>query len=343
MVMTPTGHRSRPHPGPLPGGEGAGVEKLLVAGLRGFCAGVVRAIDVVERALEVCEGPVYVRKEIIHNRYVVDELRGKGACFVEEVDEVPDGSWLIYSAHGISPTVRKAARDKKLRTIDATCPLVTKVHLEAIHYARKNYTIILIGHREHDETIGTLGEAPGAIRLVGTRGEAEAVEVPDPEKVAYLTQTTLSLDDTREIVEVLKRRFPAMVSPAKGDICYATQNRQDAVKAMAANVDALLVLGAPNSSNSLRLCEVGRACDVPSYLIERATDIRPEWLAGVRVLGLTASASAPEILVQEVVDFARQKLGVRSVEEFETVKEDVNFALPTELKELAAASRPASG
>jgi len=316
------------------------VEKLLVAGLRGFCAGVVRAIDVVERALQVCDGPVYVRKEIIHNRYVVDELRGKGAIFVEEVDEVPAGSWLIYSAHGISPSVRDAARGKSLKTIDATCPLVTKVHLEAIHYAKSGYTIILIGHEEHDETIGTLGEAPGAIRLVGSKEEAEAVEVPDPEKVAYLTQTTLSLDDTREIVEVLKRRFPVMVSPAKGDICYATQNRQDAVKAMAPHVDALLVLGAPNSSNSLRLCEVGRAHGVPSYLIERAVDIRPEWLAEVRVLGLTASASAPEILVREVVDHAREKLGVRQVEEFETVREDVNFALPVELKELVKSSRP---
>ncbi|HJW14425.1 MAG TPA: 4-hydroxy-3-methylbut-2-enyl diphosphate reductase [Thermoanaerobaculia bacterium] len=316
------------------------VEKLLVAGLRGFCAGVVRAIDVVERALQVCDGPVYVRKEIIHNRYVVDELRGKGAIFVEEVDEVPAGSWLIYSAHGISPSVRDAAREKSLKTIDATCPLVTKVHLEAIHYAKSGYTIILIGHEEHDETIGTLGEAPGAIRLVGSKEEAEAVEVPDPGKVAYLTQTTLSLDDTREIVEVLKRRFPAMVSPAKGDICYATQNRQDAVKAMAPHVNALLVLGAPNSSNSLRLCEVGRAHGVPSYLIERAVDIRPEWLAEVRVLGLTASASAPEILVREVVDHAREKLGVRQVEEFETVREDVNFALPVELKELVKSSRP---
>jgi len=317
-----------------------GVEKLLVAGLRGFCAGVVRAIDVVERALQVCDGPVYVRKEIIHNRYVVDELRGKGAVFVEEVDEVPDSSWLIYSAHGISPTVRDAARQKRLKTIDATCPLVTKVHLEAIHYAKRKYTIILIGHQDHDETIGTLGEAPGAIRLVGSKDEAESVEVPDPGKVAYLTQTTLSLDDTREIVEILKRRFPAMVNPGKGDICYATQNRQDAVKAMAPHVDALLVLGAPNSSNSLRLCEVGRAHNVPSYLIERAVDIRPEWLEGVRVLGLTASASAPEILVREVVDHAREKLGVSHVEEFETVQEDVNFPLPVELKELVKSSRP---
>jgi 4-hydroxy-3-methylbut-2-enyl diphosphate reductase len=295
------------------------VEKLVVAGLRGFCAGVVRAIDVVDRALQVCDGPVYVRKEIIHNRYVVDELREKGAVFVEDVDEVPDGSWLIYSAHGISPTVRDAARKKRLRTIDATCPLVTKVHLEALHYAKKGYTIVLIGHEEHDETIGTLGEAPAAIRLVGNTEEAEAVQVPDPDRVAYLTQTTLSLDDTREIVEVLRRRFPKMASPPKGDICYATQNRQDAVRAMAPHVDALLVLGAPNSSNSLRLCEVGRSLNVPSFLIERAADIRPEWLAGVRVLGLTASASAPEILVREVVDYTREKFGVRLVEEFETV------------------------
>ena len=316
------------------------VEKLLVAGLRGFCAGVVRAIDVVDRALQVCDGPVYVRKEIIHNRYVVDELRAKGAVFVEEADEVPDGAWLIYSAHGISPTVREAARAKRLRTIDATCPLVTKVHLEAIHYARKGYTIVLIGHQDHDETIGTLGEAPGSICLVGSKEEAEAVRVPDPDKVAYLTQTTLSLDDTREIVEILKRRFPNMASPPKGDICYATQNRQDAVRAMAPHVDALLVLGAPNSSNSLRLCEVGLAHDVPSYLIERAADIRPEWLKGVRVLGLTASASAPEILVREVVDYTREKFGVGEVEEFETVQEDVNFPLPNELKDLLKSSRP---
>jgi 4-hydroxy-3-methylbut-2-enyl diphosphate reductase len=325
-----------------------GVETLLVAGLRGFCAGVVRAIDVVERALEVCDGPVYVRKEIIHNRYVVEELRAKGAVFVEEIEEVPNGAWLIYSAHGVAPGVRDAAREKNLRTIDATCPLVTKVHLEAIHFARSGYTIILIGHREHDETIGTLGEAPDAIRLVGTQEEAEQVEVPDPERVAYLTQTTLSLDDTREIATILKRRFPKLVNPAKGDICYATQNRQDAVKAMVPHVDALLVLGAPNSSNSLRLCEVAQSLGVPGYLIERAGDIRPEWLENggpgkgpVRVLGLTASASAPEVLVQEVVAYAREKLGVREVREFETVQENVSFSLPVELKALLP-SRPSS-
>lgn len=318
---------------------------LLVAGLRGFCAGVVRAIDVVEQALGVCDGPLYVRKEIIHNRYVVDELRERGAIFVEDVSEVPDGAWLIYSAHGVSPAVREDARRKRLRTIDATCPLVTKVHLEAIHYARRDYTIILIGHEEHDETVGTLGEAPGSIRLVGTREEAESVAVPDPERVAYLTQTTLSLDDTREIVAVLQRRFPAMVSPAKGDICYATQNRQDAVRAMAPHVEMLLVLGAPNSSNSLRLCEVGEAQGVPSHLIERAEDIDPRWLDGVRVLGLTASASAPEVLVQEVVEHARRAYGVTEVREFETVREDVSFSLPPELKSLLPTRQggPAAG
>jgi len=319
--------------------EGPRIEKLLVAGLRGFCAGVVRAIDVVEKALEVCDGPVYVRKEIIHNRYVVDELRSKGAHFVEEVHDVPDGAWLIYSAHGIAPEVRDHARRKRLRTIDATCPLVTKVHLEAIHYARQGYTIILIGHEDHDETIGTLGEAPDSIRLVGSPEEAEAVRVPDPARVAYLTQTTLSLDDTREIVEVLKRRFPKLARPAKDDICYATQNRQDAVKAMGPFVDLLLVLGAPNSSNSLRLCEVARDQGVASHLIERAEDIRPDWLSGVRVLGLTASASAPEILVREVVRYAQEKLGVREVEEFQTVRENVSFSLPQELKALL---KPAS-
>jgi len=319
------------------------VETLLIAGLRGFCAGVVRAIDVVEKALEVCDGPVYVRKEIIHNRYVVEELRRKGARFVEEVEHAPDGAWLIYSAHGVSPEVRENARRRGLRTIDATCPLVTKVHLEALHYARNGYTILLIGHEDHDETVGTLGEAPGAIRIVGTREDALAVDVPDPSRVAYLTQTTLSLDDTREIVDVLRMRFPLMANPSKGDICYATQNRQDAVKAMAPQIDVLLVLGAPNSSNSIRLCEVSERAGVRAHLIERADQIHPEWLQGVRVLGLTASASAPEVLVWEVVDWCREHFGVEAVREFETVKEDVHFSLTPELKAMLpahAGSRP---
>lgn len=308
--------------------------KLLIAGLRGFCAGVVRAISVVEKALEICDGAVYVRKEIIHNRYVVDELRDRGAVFVDELDEVPDGATVIFSAHGISPEVRDTARRKKLLTIDATCPLVTKVHLEVIQWAKKGYTIIFVGHKDHDETIGTLGEAPGAIRVVGSKEEARRVEVDDPARVVYLTQTTLSVDDTREIVQVLHQRFPSLQSPAKEDICYATQNRQDAVKALAGCVDVLLVLGAPNSSNSLRLCEVARARNVPAWLIETAADIRLEWLDGARVVGLTASASAPEILVQEVIAFAREHLGITEVEELQTVTEDVHFSLPHELSAL---------
>jgi len=292
----------------------------------------------VEQALEVCGETVYVRKEIIHNRYVVEELQRRGAVFVEELDQVPDGAWAIFSAHGIAPNVRDMARQKKLRTIDATCPLVTKVHLEVLQYAKKGYTIILVGHRDHDETIGTLGEAPEAIRVVGSKEEAQLVEIENPEKVAYLTQTTLSVDDTREIVQILERRFPALQGPPKEDICYATQNRQDAVKALAAYVDVLLVLGAPNSSNSLRLCEVARAKNVPAYLIETAADIRMEWLDGVRVIGLTASASAPEILVQQVIAFAREQLGITEVEELDTVTEDVHFALPHELTALAQRS-----
>jgi len=312
-----------------------GPQKLLIAGLRGFCAGVVRAISAVEKALEICDGTVYVRKEIIHNRYVVEELRRRGAVFVEELDEVPDGAVVIFSAHGISPAVRDTAKKKKLLTIDATCPLVTKVHLEVVQFAKKGFTILFVGHKHHDETIGTLGEAPGAIRVVGSKEEAKRVEVENPEKVVYLTQTTLSVDDTREIVEILEQRFPALQSPPKEDICYATQNRQDAVKALAGYVDVLLVLGAPNSSNSLRLCEVARARNVPAYLIETAADIRLEWLDGVRVVGLTASASAPEILVHQVISFAREELGVTEVEELDTVREDVHFSLPHELTALA--------
>jgi 4-hydroxy-3-methylbut-2-en-1-yl diphosphate reductase len=309
-------------------------QKLLIAGLRGFCAGVVRAISVVEKALDIVDGTVYVRKEIIHNRYVVDELRDRGAVFVEELEEVPDGAAVIFSAHGIAPSVRNTAQQKQLRTIDATCPLVTKVHLEVGQYARKGYTIIFIGHRDHDETIGTLGEAPDAIRVVGSKDEAARVEVPDPDRVVYLTQTTLSVDDTREIVRVLEQRFPNLKAPPKEDICYATQNRQDAVKALAEHVDVLLVLGAPNSSNSLRLCEVARSRDIPAYLIETAADIRLEWLDSAEVVGLTASASAPEILVQQVVDFARDRLGITDIQELNTVTEDVHFSLPHELDAL---------
>ncbi len=316
------------------------VDKLVLTKLRGFCAGVVRAIDIVEQALNALGRPVYVRHEIIHNRYVVDDLRAKGAVFVEDFSEVPEGAWLIFSAHGVSPQVREQARAKKLRVIDATCPLVTKVHLEAIQFAKQGYTIILIGHDDHVETIGTMGEAPEHIRVVGTREEAEAVEVPNPDKVSYLTQTTLSLDDTEEIVNVLKRRFPKLALPRKDDICYATQNRQNAVKAIVPHIDLLLVLGAPNSSNSVRLREVAQAKGAKAHLIERATDIRKEWMAGVKTLGLTASASAPEVLVQEVVDFCKRELGVRTVEEFETVEEDMKFSLPYELEQLIKKNSP---
>ncbi|MBI4422883.1 MAG: 4-hydroxy-3-methylbut-2-enyl diphosphate reductase [Elusimicrobia bacterium] len=318
------------------------IDTLVLTKLRGFCAGVVRAIDIVEKALEICGRPVYVRHEIIHNRYVVDELRAKGAIFVEDFKDAPEGVWMIFSAHGVSPQVREEAQAKRFKVIDATCPLVTKVHLEAIQLAKQGHTIILIGHKEHVETIGTMGEAPDHILVVGTREEAETIQVPDPKKVAYLTQTTLSLDDTEEIVQVLKRRFPDLAVPKKDDICYATQNRQNAVKALVPHVDVLLVLGAPNSSNSVRLREVAQAKGSHAYLIERATDIRPEWLSGVRTLGLTASASAPEILVQEVVEFTKREFGVTRVEEFETVEEDVKFSLPYELDKLIQERRPAS-
>ena len=307
------------------------IEKLVIAKIRGFCAGVVRAIEVVERALELCGGKVYVRHEIIHNRYVVDELRQKGAIFVEELTEVPNGSWLIFSAHGVGPDVVAEARARQLKIIDATCPLVTKVHLEAIALAKKDYTIALIGHRDHVETIGTLGEAPEHMIVVGSVEEAEKIVVPNPDKIAYLTQTTLSLDDTREIVAVLKRRFPKLGAPKKDDICYATQNRQNAVKAMVPSIDLLLVLGAPNSSNSNRLVEVALAKGVKSRLIERASDIKDEWLEGVKTLGLTSGASAPEILFQEVVTLCKDRYGVKTIEELETVEENEHFGLPYEL------------
>jgi len=316
------------------------IDRLVLTKLRGFCAGVVRAIDIVEQALEVCSRPVYVRHEIIHNRFVVDGLRAKGAVFVEDFASVPEGAWVIFSAHGVSPEVRDEAKAKRLKVIDATCPLVTKVHLEAIAYAKEGYTIILIGHDDHVETIGTMGEAPANIVVVSSKEEAQTVQVPNPEKIAYLTQTTLSLDDTAEIVAALQKRFPKLAIPKKDDICYATQNRQNAVKALVPNIDLLLVLGAPNSSNSVRLREVAQAKGSRAYLIERATDIRPEWMEGVRILGLTASASAPEVLVQEVVDFCRKEFGVTTVEEFETVEEDMKFSLPYELEQLIKRSKP---
>ncbi|MEW6324315.1 MAG: 4-hydroxy-3-methylbut-2-enyl diphosphate reductase [Nitrospirota bacterium] len=304
--------------------------KLILAKPRGFCAGVERAIDVVEIALKLYPGPVYVRKEIVHNKHVVDELRAKGAIFVEELDEVPDGARVIFSAHGVSPDVWTLAQTRQLKVIDATCPLVTKVHHEAVRYAKEGRTIILVGHEGHDEVIGTMGEAPQHIRLVGSAGEAKTMDLPDPAKVAVITQTTLSVDDTKDVIDVLKQRFPSMKVPAGEDICYATQNRQTAVKQMAKRAQLLLVIGSDNSSNSNRLKEVAEALGTKAYLIDDVDQINPAWLEGVECVGITAGASAPEYLVQDVLAFFR-KLGVTDVEEIEAVKEEVSFALPQEL------------
>jgi 4-hydroxy-3-methylbut-2-enyl diphosphate reductase len=310
------------------------IGEIVLAGPRGFCAGVERAIDIVELALAVCGPPVYVRKEIVHNRHVVETLHKQGAIFVDELTEVPDGATVIFSAHGISPSVRQEAAGRGLRVIDATCPLVTKVHLEAIRYAREGYTIVLIGHQDHDEVIGTLGEAPERIVVVANAGEARQLEVPDPERVAYLTQTTLSVDDTRDVIEALRSRFPKIVGPSRDDICYATQNRQAAVKTVAGDVDVLLVIGATNSSNANRLVEVSRTAGTRAYLINDVRDIRPEWIAGVGRIGVTAGASTPEVLVSETVDFLRAR-GDVSLREVRVVEEDVRFALPQELEHLA--------
>jgi len=302
---------------------------------RGFCAGVIRAIDVVRSAIKVLGRPVYVRKEIVHNRHVVDELGVEGAVFVDSLDEVPPGEAVIFSAHGVSPEVRQHAVRRNLRVIDATCPLVTKVHLEVIRYARANYTILLIGHRNHDEVIGTLGEAPDSIRVVSSVEEVDSLRVHDPRCLVYLTQTTLSLDDCAEIVARLKERFPEIKSPPSQDICYATQNRQMAVKSVAARVDGVLVVGAKNSSNSNRLVEVAQGMGADACLVDSAGDIPPEWLGGRRNIGLTAGASTPEVLVQEVV--TRLKLfGYTRLEEVEWIQEDVRFVLPPELRTVQA-------
>ena len=310
------------------------MQEIVLAGPRGFCAGVDRAIDIVELALQVCPHPVYVRKEIVHNRHVVEALRAKGAHFVDELDEVPDDATVIFSAHGISPAVREESQRRGLRVIDATCPLVTKVHLEAIRYAREGYSIILVGHADHDEVVGTMGEAPDRMFLIAHPEDVERLGVPDPDKVAYLTQTTLSVDDTRDCIEALRRRFPKIVGPSKDDICYATQNRQAAVKTVASEVDVLLVIGAANSSNANRLVEVSRVMGTPSYLINDKNDIRPEWFEGARRVGITAGASTPEFLVSEVVEEVRHARPAE-VREVHVVEEDVRFGLPHELEEMA--------
>ncbi len=314
--------------------SGEPLKEIVLAGPRGFCAGVERAIDIVELALQVCPPPVYVRREIVHNRDVVDALRHKGAIFVDELDEVPNRATVIFSAHGISPAVRTEAQRRGLRVIDATCPLVTKVHLEAIRYAREGYSIILVGHEDHDEVIGTTGEAPERIHVVSHPDEVDKLDLPDPDKVAYLTQTTLSMDDTREVIEALRRRFPRIVGPSKDDICYATQNRQGAVKAVAGEVDVVLVIGAANSSNANRLREVSEAIGTRAYLINDIREIKPEWLEGASRVGITAGASTPEYLVTEAVEALKRHQAVQ-VREVHVVDEDVRFGLPRELEEIA--------
>jgi len=313
---------------------------LFLAAPRGFCAGVDRAIDIVDMALQVYGSPVYVRHEIVHNRHVVDDLRGRGAVFVEQLSEVPTGAVVIFSAHGISPAVRREAKERGLRALDATCPLVTKVHLEALRYAQQGYSIVLIGHRGHVEVEGTMGEAPEAIVLVESVADVEKLNLPDPSRVAYITQTTLSVDDVRAIVEALKRRYPAVHEPAKADICYATQNRQDAMKELARRCRVVLVVGAPASSNANRLVEVAAGLGAAAYLIEAAEDIRPEWLTGD--VGITAGASTPEDVVQACVRRVCE-LGDYRTEEFRLLEERVMFPLPGELLAAAQARGVAVG
>jgi len=305
---------------------------LFLAAPRGFCAGVDRAIDIVDIALQVYGAPVYVRHEIVHNRHVVDELRGKGAVFTDDLADIPAGALVIFSAHGVSPAVRAEAKARGLRALDATCPLVTKVHLEALRYAKQGYTIVLVGHRDHVEVQGTLGEAPEAIEIVATAAEAEALALPNPDKVAYITQTTLSVDDCRAIVEVLRRRFPMILEPAKDDICYATQNRQNAVRELARRCRVVMVVGAPASSNANRLVEVAESCGARAHLIESAEDIRPEWLDGD--VGVTAGASTPEAIVMACVD-RLLALGGYRLEEFRLVEEKIMFPLPGDLLTVA--------
>ena len=310
---------------------------LLLLKPRGFCAGVVRAIDIVRIALEAFGRPIYVRKEIVHNRFVVEELQQKGAIFVDSVDEVPSGERVIYSAHGVSPEVREASKVRNLRVIDATCPLVTKVHVEAVKFAKEGYSLVLIGHRDHDEVIGTLGEAPTVTQVVGSPAEVASLTLPDPERVAYLTQTTLSLDETRDIIAALRKRFPKIKGPAAQDICYATENRQVAVKHVASDADLLLVVGSNNSSNSKRLVEVARSLGTPAHLIDDCNNIERLWLQDVNTVALTAGASAPEHLVQEVVAYLAGQ-GFDNVQELEIMPENVRFGLPPEIVETIASA-----
>jgi 4-hydroxy-3-methylbut-2-enyl diphosphate reductase len=308
--------------------------RILLASPRGFCAGVDRAIEIVERALARYGPPVYVRHEIVHNRHVVEELRARGAVFVDDPVDVPPGSLLVFSAHGVSPAVREAAERRGLRTIDATCPLVTKVHVEAARFARAGYELVLVGHAGHVEVEGTMGHAPGRIRLVETPDDVEQLAPSSPERLAVLTQTTLSVDDTRDVLDALRARFPSVQLPRKDDICYATQNRQNAVKALVGEADGVLVVGAPESSNSNRLVEIARKAGVPAELVQSADDVDPAWVAGKDCIGVTAGASAPERLVEEVVARLVALAGGRAeLDSMPRVDEGVVFQLPGELRE----------
>ncbi|HEY2283173.1 MAG TPA: 4-hydroxy-3-methylbut-2-enyl diphosphate reductase [Solirubrobacteraceae bacterium] len=311
------------------------VEKLLLAAPRGYCAGVDRAVQTVERTLDEHGPPVYVRKQIVHNRHVVERLTERGAVFVEDVREVPEGAITVFSAHGVAPSVHEAARERALQTIDATCPLVTKVHREAAHFARDGYTIVLVGHDGHEEVEGTMGEAPERIVLVQDEADVDALQVEDPERIAYITQTTLSVDETDSIVARLRERFPTIAGPRTDDICYATTNRQAAVKQLAGDCDLMLVIGSRNSSNSVRLVEVAQDCGTDAHLIDNASEVREEWLAGRRVVGISSGASAPENLVSELVDYFRAR-GVSDISEVDVIREDVRFMLPKPVREFVA-------
>jgi len=313
------------------------VKRVVLASPRGYCAGVERAVETVERALELHGPPIYVRKQIVHNKHVVGELQRRGAIFVEDEAEVPVGATVVFSAHGVAPSVHANSRARSLRTIDATCPLVSKVHAEARHYATRGYTILLIGHAGHEEVEGTMGEAPDCILLVESVADAERVLPPQTQRLAHLTQTTLSVDDTGEILEVLQRRFPGIESPRKDDICYATTNRQRAVKRLLPAVDLLLVIGSRNSSNSNRLVETARAGGIHAYLIDDENEIEPAWLEGVETVGLTSGASAPESLVRRVLAWFRAR-GVLEVDELDAIPEDVSFRLPPQIRAASTSS-----
>jgi 4-hydroxy-3-methylbut-2-enyl diphosphate reductase len=308
--------------------------RIILANPRGFCAGVNMAIESLERALELFGTPLYVYHEIVHNRPVVERFRTKGVVFVNDITEVPEGATVLYSAHGVAPALRSAAAARRLRAIDATCPLVTKVHLEAVRFAQEGYTILLIGHEEHDEVVGTMGEAPQAIRLVQDVADVGRLDLPANAKIAYLTQTTLSIDDAEAIIAALKRRFPQIVGPSRDDICYATQNRQEAIKELAPRVDAVVVLGSQNSSNSMRLAEIARSLGKPAYLVDNVRELAPGCLDGVRSVLITAGASAPEEVVQECVAHLQERYGA-TVESHTVREEHVNFPLPRELRVLA--------